>query len=125
MGHGVLRETTWPQALQDSDVEDSKGWTVPNTKVCLAFEAISGTGVGWVQPPCDTGRGTLKAARGGHPCTWGPNFASEEDVDRHTRVNTLACLCLSCLFSLFLSCLWGSQEGTSVSGSERCWNTSA
>lgn len=27
-------------------------------------------------------------------------------MDGRTRVNTLACVCLSCLFSLFLSCLW-------------------
>lgn len=97
MGKRMLRKTTLPQALQDLMFEDSKVRAMLNSKSCLALGAISGIGVGRAQLLC--GRLTLKVAKGDHPCTWGPSFASEEDLDRHPRVNTLACIWLGWLFS--------------------------
>ena len=64
-----------------------------NPKGCLAFGVISGTM--W--------EADFEGSQRGPPCTWGPDLASEEDLDRHQRVNTLACIWLGRLFSPLLS----------------------
>lgn len=71
-----------------------------NLRGCLVLGAFTGIRVRRVQPP--HGGLTLKMAKGGHPCSWEPNFASEGDLDGHPRVNALACIWLGCLFSLLL-----------------------
>lgn len=100
-----------------------------NPKGCLVSEVISGISVGSVQPP--RGRLTLKVARGDQPCTWGPDLASEEALDRYPRVNTQACAWPGGLFSPLLSSSHppalasGAALGISASGSERLWDISA
>lgn len=100
-----------------------------NPKGCLVSEVISGISVGSVQPPC--GMLTLKVAKGDHPSTWGLDLASEEELDRYPRVNTLARAWLGWLFSPLLSSSHppalasGAALGISASGSERLWDISA
>lgn len=62
----------------------------------LKYVGPGGGGQGGLQQPY--GRLTLKIAKGGHPQTWGPSVATEEDPDGRPRVNTLACIWQGRLF---------------------------
>lgn len=83
MRKAVFRKTTLPQALQDIDIGGQL-----NTQGLPGIWRYFSDWCGEVQPP--RGKLTLKVARRGPPCPWGPRFASEEELNGHPRVNILA-----------------------------------